>query len=284
MNLSAVCNLLRSIPSLSQWFPWSLIDRYVAPHRREMPRFTTPFHNCPLSPWITRSLLVCPVMITARPQPAHPRAYNRVREHNFSLGGLVGFDLHGKTVGVVGTGKIGKITASLFAGFGMRLVVSDAFPDQAWAAQIGATYVPFERLLAESDIVSLHLPLTAQSRHLFNAAAFASMKMGAYIVNTSRGALIDSKALIGALKSGHLGGAALDVYEEEEGVFFEDHSADVLTDDTLARLTTFPNVLITAHQAFLTREALTAIATVTTENLSCLDSGRAFIDGTTVKA
>ena len=212
-----------------------------------------------------------------------PRAYNRVREHNFSLGGLVGFDLHGKTVGVVGTGKIGKITASLFAGFGMRLVVSDAFPDQAWAAQIGATYVPFERLLAESDIVSLHLPLTAQSRHLFNAAAFASMKMGAYIVNTSRGALIDSKALIGALKSGHLGGAALDVYEEE-GVFFEDHSADVLTDDTLARLTTFPNVLITAHQAFLTREALTAIATVTTENLSCLDSGRAFIDGTTVKA
>jgi len=213
-----------------------------------------------------------------------PRAYNRVREQNFSLGGLVGFDLHGKTVGLVGTGKIGKITASLFAGFGMRLLVNDAYPDQAWAAQMGATYVPFEQLLAESDIVSLHLPLTPQSRHLFNAAAFDAMKKGAYIVNTSRGALIDSKALIGALKSGHLGGAALDVYEEEEGVFFEDHSADVLTDDTLARLTTFPNVLITAHQAFLTREALTAIATVTTENLSCLEAGRAFIDGTTVKA
>jgi len=213
-----------------------------------------------------------------------PRAYNRVREQNFSLGGLVGFDLHGKTVGLLGTGKIGKLTAALFAGFGMRLLVSDAYPDPTWAAQIGASYVTFEQLLAESDIVSLHLPLTPQSRHLFNTASFASMKPGAYIVNTSRGALIDTKALIGALKSGHLGGAALDVYEEEEGVFFEDHSDDVLTDDTLARLTTFPNVLITAHQAFLTREALTAIASVTTQNLIRFEAGRDFLDGTSVKA
>lgn len=213
-----------------------------------------------------------------------PRAYNRVREQNFSLGGLVGFDLHGKTVGLVGTGKIGKLTAALFAGFGMRLLVSDAYPDHDWAARIGATYVPFEQLLAESDIVSLHLPLTPQSRHLLNPTTFALMKRGAYVVNTSRGALIDAKALIRTLKSGHLGGAALDVYEEEEGVFFEDHSDDVLADDTLARLTTFPNVLITAHQAFLTAEALTAIAGVTTQNLTRLHAGRPFLDDTVVTA
>ncbi len=213
-----------------------------------------------------------------------PRAYNRVREQNFSLGGLVGFDLHGKTVGLVGTGKIGRITAGLFSGFGVRLLVSDRFPDAAWAASAGAEYVPFERLLAESDIVSLHLPLTPESRHLLNASAFSKMKPGAYVVNTSRGALIDAKALIHALKNGRLGGAALDVYEEEEGVFFEDHSGDVLADDTLARLTTFPNVLITAHQAFLTHEALTAIAGVTTENLARFAAGQPPLAGTLVHA
>jgi len=212
-----------------------------------------------------------------------PRAYNRVREQNFSLGGLVGFDLYQKTVGIVGTGKIGRITAGLFAGFGVRLLVSDPYPDHAWAASINATYTDYDQLLAESDIVSLHLPLTPESRHLLGSEAFEKMKQGAYVINTSRGGLIDAKALIKALKSGKLGGAALDVYEEEEGIFFEDRSGDVLTDDKLARLTTFPNVLITAHQAFLTKEALDAIASVTTDNLLRCSKGEPANDYTRVQ-
>ena len=196
------------------------------------------------------------------------RAYNRVREHNFSLGGLVGFDLHGKTVGVAGTGKIGRIAAQIFRGFGSRVIAHDPFPANEWAAKHGVAYVPFETLLAESDVLSLHLPLTPQSRHLLNKRTFAQMKPGAHLVNTSRGALIDTSALIEALKAGQLGGVALDVYEEEEGVFFEDLSGQVLHDDELARLLTFPNVLVTAHQAFLTAEALGEITRVTVENLA----------------
>lgn len=210
------------------------------------------------------------------------RAHNRVREQNFSLGGLVGFNLHGKTVGIVGTGKIGRVVARIFSGFGMRVLALDKFPDAGWAAQSGVEYVSRDRLLAESDIVSLHLPLTPESRHFIDTAALARMKPGAHLVNTGRGALVDSQALVAALKSGRLGGAALDVYEEEEGVFFEDLSGEVLPDDTLARLTTFPNVLITAHQAFLTDEALAEIARMTVDNTLRVARGEPAVEGTRI--
>ena len=210
------------------------------------------------------------------------RAYNRVREHNFSLSGLVGFDLHGKTVGVVGTGRIGKIAAQIFHGFGTEMLAFDPIPSPEWAAGTGVCYTDFELLLANSEIVSLHLPLTPATRHLLNAATFARMKLGAYLLNTSRGKLVDTTALIEALKAGQLGGVALDVYEEEEGIFFEDHSGEILQDDELSRLLTFPNVLITAHQAFLTHEALGEIARVTTANLVLLGTGEAFLAGTTL--
>lgn len=208
------------------------------------------------------------------------RAHNRVREQNFSLAGLVGFDLHGKTAGIVGTGRIGRITAEILRGFGMRVLACDPFPDLAWAARHQVDYVPRNELFGRSDVVSLHSPLTPDTHHLVNEPTLAAMKPGAFLVNTSRGKLIDSAALIEALKSGRLGGVALDVYEEEEGVFFEDHSDRVLKDDELARLLTFPNVLITAHQAFLTREALAEIARVTTENLRRFAAGQPFLDGT----
>lgn len=207
------------------------------------------------------------------------RAYNRVREHNFSLSGLVGFDLHGKTIGVVGTGKIGRITAQIFRGFGSEVLAYDPHPAPEWAAAHGVTYTEFDTLLAASDVVSLHLPLTPHTRHLIHAGTFERLKPGAFLVNTSRGKLVDSAALIAALKSGRLGGVALDVYEEEEGVFFEDLSGEILQDDELSRLLTFPNVLITAHQAFLTREALSEIARVTTANLIRLETGEDFIAG-----
>lgn len=199
------------------------------------------------------------------------RAYNRVREMNFSLGGLVGFDLHGKTVGVVGTGKIGRIAAEIFRGFGCRVLAYDPFRNDEWAAHHKIEYVDLDALLKQSDVLSLHLPLTPDTHHLLNAKTIGQMKRGAFLVNTSRGKLVDSAAVIEALKSGQLGGVALDVYEEEEGVFFEDHSEAGLKDDVLSRLLTFPNVLITAHQAFLTDEALSAIAAVT------LDSVRRFV-------
>lgn len=201
------------------------------------------------------------------------RAYNRVREMNFSLGGLVGFDLHGKTVGIVGTGKIGRIAAEIFRGFGCRVVAHDPYRNDEWAACHSVEYVELNALLERSDVVSLHLPLTPRAHHLINAESIGRMKRGAYLVNTSRGKLVDSAAVIDALKSGRLGGVALDVYEEEEGVFFEDHSHAGLKDDVLSRLLTFPNVLITAHQAFLTDDALSAIASVT------LDSVRRFAAG-----
>jgi len=207
-------------------------------------------------------------------------AYNRVREHNFSLSGLVGFDLHGKTVGIVGTGKIGQIVAQIFRGFEACIIAHDPFPSPDWAVAHGIRYVNLDALLAASDIVSLHLPLLPETHHLLNTQTLSRTKPGVFIVNTSRGKLIDTTALIAALKAGNVGGVALDVYEEEAGVFFEDLSGQVLQDDELSRLLTFPNVLITAHQAFLTREALSEIARVTTDNLLNLETGEPFSEGT----
>lgn len=209
------------------------------------------------------------------------RAHNRVREFNFSLAGLVGFDLHGKTVGICGTGKIGRCTAAIFRGFGCRVLAHDPFPDLVWSAESGVEYVDLDDMLAQSDVISLHLPLTVETHHILNAARIARMKRGAFVVNTSRGKLVDSRALIDALKSGHLGGVALDVYEEEEGIFFEDHSDRGVIDDELSRLISFPNVLITSHQAFLTREALGEIARVTVHNLLASETG-AWLDATLV--
>ncbi|MFO1497192.1 MAG: 2-hydroxyacid dehydrogenase [Verrucomicrobiota bacterium] len=208
------------------------------------------------------------------------RAFNRVRELNFSLNGLVGFDLHGKTAGILGTGKIGRITAQILRGFGMRVMAFDPVPDQSWAAHFGVEYLDREMVMRSSDVLSLHVPLTPETKHLIRRETLAEMKAGAIILNVSRGGLIDTTGLIEALKSGRLGGVALDVYEEEEGIFFEDLSAQVLLDDELARLLTFPNVLITAHQAFLTREALGDIARVTVANLHAFAQGKPLEPGT----
>jgi D-lactate dehydrogenase len=209
-----------------------------------------------------------------------PRANNRVHDLNFSLSGLVGFDLNGKTAGIFGTGKIGRVAAQILRGFGMRVLAFDPHPSSAWAQQHGVEYTDPQTLARESDVVSLHTPLTPETRHIVNERTLQLMKPGALLINVSRGALIDTRALIDALKSGRLGGVALDVYEEEEGVFFEDLSGQILHDDDLARLLTFPNVLITAHQAFLTHEALGEIARVTVANLTALARGQPFLDGT----
>ncbi|RKG69615.1 2-hydroxyacid dehydrogenase [Corallococcus exercitus] len=201
------------------------------------------------------------------------RAYARVREWNFSLDGLVGFDLHGRTVALVGLGRIGRATARIFHGFSCRLLAVDPQLSEGDAKALGVEPVTLEDALARADIVSLHVPLTPATRHLIDAAALARMKPGAMLINTGRGALIDSHALLDALKSGHLGAAGLDVYEEEEGIFFQDLSGQVLQDDVLARLLTFPNVLVTAHQGFLTREALDAIARTTLESVTRFERG-----------
>lgn len=200
------------------------------------------------------------------------RAHARVREGNFSLDGLVGFDLHGKTVGVVGTGHIGHATATIFLGFGCRVLAHDLREDESLVAA-GVRYAALDELYAASDVISLHVPLTPATHHMIDARALGMMKRGTLLINTSRGALIDSRALIAALKTLHVGGAGLDVYEEEEKVFFRDLSDRVLQDDVLARLLTFPNVVVTSHQAFLTREALTNIAMATLDNLGRLESG-----------
>lgn len=200
------------------------------------------------------------------------RAYNRVREGNFSLEGLVGFDLCGKMVGVVGTGKIGAVFARIMAGMGCRLLAYDPVPSDECRA-MGVEYVALERLWAESDVISLHLPLTAETRHLVDRAALERMKPGVMLVNTSRGGLVDTPAVIRALKSGRLGYLGIDVYEEETALFFEDHSGHVIRDDVFARLLTFPNVLVTGHQGFFTREALSAIAETTLANLAAFERG-----------
>jgi D-lactate dehydrogenase len=208
------------------------------------------------------------------------RAFNRVREFNFSLSGLVGFDLCGKTAGVFGTGKTGRIVAEILLGFRMRVLASDPYPNKEWAAQNGIEYVDVSTLARESDIITLHAPLTPQTDRIVNKQTLALMKSGVMLVNVSRGRLIHTKALIQALKSGHIGGVALDVYEEEEGIFFEDLSGEILHNDELARLLTFPNVLVTAHQAFFTHEALSEIARVTVENVRRFARKEAFLEET----
>jgi D-lactate dehydrogenase len=207
------------------------------------------------------------------------RAFNRVRELNFSLNGLVGFDLHGKTAGIIGTGKIGRNMAQILLGFGMKVIAHDPYPDAAWAAEHGVRYVDARTIAAESDVISLHIPLTPDTKYIIRAETLRLMKPGTILINVSRGGLIETKALIEALKSGRLGGVGLDVYEEEEGVFYEDLSGQVLQDDDLARLLTFPNVIVTAHQGFLSREALAEISRVTVANIRAFACGRPFVEG-----
>jgi D-lactate dehydrogenase len=202
------------------------------------------------------------------------RAYNRVREGNFSLVGLVGSDLYGQTAGVVGLGKIGRCCATILRGLGMRVLGHDVAPDVAFAAREGIELCELDELLTRSDVVSLHAPLLPATHHLIDAARLARMKEGVILINTSRGGLIDSKALIDALKSGKVGGAGLDVYEEESDYFFEDHSGQIIGDDLLARLMTFHQVLITSHQAFLTTQALHNIAQTTLGNLRAFAAGQ----------
>ena len=191
------------------------------------------------------------------------RAYLRTRDFNFSLSGLTGFDLHGKTAGVVGMGKIGRIFAQICTGFGMRVLAYDKFPNP----DSGLDYVELPELLRQADVISLHCPLTDETRHMLGAAAIVQMKDGAVLVNTSRGGLVDTEALIEGLKSHKVGAACLDVYEEEGDLFYEDCSGEIVSDDTLVRLIAMPNVLVTSHQAFLTKEALDNIAAATVDNL-----------------
>jgi D-lactate dehydrogenase len=200
------------------------------------------------------------------------RAANRVREGNFSLDGLLGFDLAGKTISVVGTGKIGSIAAKILRGFDCRVLLFDKFPKDECLAH--GTYVDLETVWRESDVITLHCPLTPDTHHLICREALAKMKPGVMLINTSRGALVDTPVVIEGLKTGRIGNLGLDVYEEEADLFFEDHSLDVIHDDVFARLLTFPNVLVTAHQAFFTQEALAEIARVTVSNLDEMQSGK----------
>jgi len=200
------------------------------------------------------------------------RAHARVRDGNFALDGLLGVDLYGRAIGVVGTGRIGALVARIMHGFGCRLLGHDVAPSEE-CRELGMSYVPLDTLWAEADIISLHAPLTPATRHLVDARAIGLMKPGVMLVNTGRGALVDTPAVIAGLKSGHIGSLALDVYEEEEGLFFQDLSSEVLQDDVFARLLTFPNVLITGHQGFFTREALRAIAETTLANLTAFERG-----------
>ena len=210
-------------------------------------------------------------MILALDRKIH-RAHARVREGNFALDGLLGFDLRSRTVGIVGTGRIGRVVAEILMGFGCRVVAFDPYPSDA-AREPGVDYVSLKELLCCVDIVTLHSPLTPETHHLIDAAALAEMRDGVMLINTSRGALIDTEAVVEALKSGKIGHLGLDVYEEEGDLFFEDLSDRVIQDDVFSRLLTFPNVLITGHQAFFTAEALSAIAETTLANI------RAFADG-----
>ena len=222
------------------------------------------------SPYSVAEFAVCLMQMLNR--KVH-KAYIRTREDYFLLDGLLGFDLHGKTVGIVGTGKIGKVLATIMTGFGCRLLGYDVVKNDACRA-LGLEYVALDDLLASSDIVSLHAPLTSDTYHLINERTLYLMKPGAMLINTCRGALIDTQALIAALKSGHLGGAGLDVYEEEEGIFFHDLSGQIMSDDVFARLLTFRNVIVAGHQGFFTREALNDIATATINNITDFEEGR----------
>ncbi len=200
------------------------------------------------------------------------RAYNRVRERNFSLEGLLGFDLRGKTIGIVGTGTIGTTFARMVGGFGCRLLGYDPAPNDE-CRELGVEYVELDELLAASHIVTLHCPLTPETHHLIDAEAIEQMRDGVMLINTSRGAIVDTPAVVEALKDEKIGHLGLDVYEEEEALFFEDLSERIIQDDVFARLLTFPNVLITGHQGFFTREALTSIAETTLANATAFESG-----------
>lgn len=191
------------------------------------------------------------------------KAYIRTKDFNFSLNGLTGFDLHGKTVGVVGTGKIGRIFIDICRGFGMNVIAYDKFP----AKDSGIEYVELDELWEKSDVISFHCPLTDENKHMVNEESINKMKKGVILINTSRGALIDSEALVAGIKNRKIGGACLDVYEEEASIFFHDNSGHILDDDTLARLISMPNVIVTSHQAFLTKEALHNIAETTLNNI-----------------
>jgi len=201
------------------------------------------------------------------------KAYNRVREENFLLDGLMGFDMHGKTVGIVGTGKIGLALAKILNGMGCTLLGHDLF-ENPQCLSLGMKYVDLDTLLSQSLITSLHIPLTPKTYHLINAASLQKMKNSAILINTSRGALIDTKALVDALKAKRLGGAGLDVYEEETALYFRNFSDEIITDDLFSRLLTFPNVIVTGHQAFFTQEAMKTIAETTIANLSDYEFGR----------
>jgi D-lactate dehydrogenase len=200
------------------------------------------------------------------------RAYNRVREGNFLLHGLMGFELHGKTAGIIGTGKIGSVLARILQGFGCLLLAYDA-TENPECTEMGVRYVPLKELLSKSDIVSLHLPLTPETRHLINDENLSYIKPGAMLINTSRGALVDTRSLIRVLKKGRLGAVGLDVYEEESHIFYEDLSDEIIPDDVIERLLTFPNALVTGHQAFFTREAMATIAETTIQNISEFAAG-----------
>jgi D-lactate dehydrogenase len=201
------------------------------------------------------------------------KAYNRVREQNFSLNGLLGFDLHGKTVGVIGTGNIGRAFCKIMLGFGCKVLAFDLFVNKEMEA-LGVTYLPLMEVISSSDIISLHSPLNEQTHNLVNAETIEQMKTGAMLINTSRGGLVDTKSVIEGLKSGKLGYVGIDVYEQEEKLFFRDLSAGIIQDDIISRLISFPNVLITAHQGFFTNEALTQIAEVTLSNIDALAKNR----------
>ena len=201
------------------------------------------------------------------------RAYNRVREGNFALNGLLGFDLHGRTVGIVGTGKIGRIAGQILHGFGCHILAYDIYPNKEFAEQY-AEYVSFEDLLIQSDIISLHCPLTTETHHLIDDKAIAKMKTGVMLVNTSRGGLINTKAVIQGLKTKQIGHLALDVYEQESSIFFEDMSEEIIQDDVFERLLTFPNVIITGHQAFFTADALNNIAETTLSNITLVEQNK----------
>ena len=207
-----------------------------------------------------------------------PQAYLRTKTANFNIEGLTGRDLHGLTAGILGTGKIGQIMAGILKGFGMKIIAYDLFPNQKWAEESGAEYVSKEEIFRQSDVLSLHCPLTEETKHIVNHDTMKMMKKDAVIINTGRGALIDSKALVHALKHGHIGGIGMDVYEEESKYFFSDWSTDIMTDDVLARLLTFPNVIITGHQAFLTTNALKNLADTTLENIKAFENGEELVN------
>lgn len=202
------------------------------------------------------------------------KAYNRVRDDNFSLEGLLGFDLNGCTVGIIGTGKIGMVFAQIMRGFGCSLLAYDAYPNDQFEAIAGARYASLAELLASSDIISLHCPLLPETHHLINAETIAQMKLDVMLINTSRGGLVDTSAVITGIKSGKIGYLGIDVYEQEDNLFFQDLSNTIIQDDTFQLLQSFPNVVITAHQAFFTCNALKEIATTTLSNVTEFEQGR----------